>query len=163
MEFERFKPDCCDGNMKTTILIIILVLTAGTMDAQTVKEGLTSHRWEDRLVLVLTDDISNKTYQKQLEELYEEQEGLKDRRLVIYTILPDRYRSDQADHKEWEESSELYTTYKRSDASFEILLIGLDGSVKLRQDEFLPSNELFARIDRMPMRQAELERRDGGD
>lgn len=148
--------------MKSIVLIIILALTAATMDAQTVEEGLTSHRWEDRLVLVLTDDISNETYQKQLEELYEEPEGLKDRRLVIYTILPERFRSDQGDNKEWEESSKLYTTYKRSDASFEILLIGLDGGVKLRQDKILSNEKLFARIDRMPMRQAELERRDDG-
>lgn len=146
-----------------TVIIIILALTARTMDAQTLEEGLTSHRWEDRLVLILADDVSNDTYQRQLEELYEEPEELEDRKLVIYTILPDRYRSDHEVHKEWSESSELYTAYKRSDSPFELLLIGLDGGVKLQKESFLPNEELFDQIDRMPMRQAELEqRKDGG-
>lgn len=41
-----------------------------------------------------------------------------------------------------------------------ILLIGLDGSVKVERDEPLDLKTLFAIIDGMPMRQSEIDRKD---
>ncbi|MEM9823617.1 MAG: DUF4174 domain-containing protein [Bacteroidota bacterium] len=49
--------------------------------------------------------------------------------------------------------------YHQSKAPFEVLLLGLDGGVKLQQPEVLSCTELFAIIDRMPMRRQELRRR----
>ena len=144
--------------MRRYTIIILFILFV--MNNISYTQNLSSHRWEDRLVLVLSHDVSNETYQKQLKELYEDQEGLDDRKIVVYTILPDRYKSDESEHKEWEESGDLYKTYKKGNEAFQIVLIGLDGSVKLRQNQFISREELFERIDRMPMRKAELERRE---
>lgn len=120
-------------------------------------QNLSSHQWEDRLILILTDDTNNTTYQKQIHELYSDQQGLEDRKLVIYTILPDKFNRDDEENQEWIDSDELYSEYKKSEDSFEILLIGLDGGIKLRQQEFLSNKRLFGRIDQMPMRRRELQ------
>ena len=39
---------------------------------------------------------------------------------------------------------------------FEVLLVGKDGGVKLRQETPLSVDDLFATIDAMPMRQREM-------
>jgi hypothetical protein len=39
---------------------------------------------------------------------------------------------------------------------FEIILIGLDGSIKLKQTELLLTKDLFNIIDAMPIRKSEL-------
>lgn len=127
------------------------------MSTNSQAQDLSSHQWKDRLILILTEDTANETYQQQLDELYSDQQGLEDRKLVIYTILPDKFKRDDEAGQGWIQSGELYSKYKESDDSFEILLIGLDGGVKLRQDQFLSNKKLFDRIDQMPMRRRELE------
>ena len=43
------------------------------------------------------------------------------------------------------------------DVPFEISLIGLDGGIKLSQNEILTAEKLFGIIDQMPMRRIEVE------
>ncbi len=43
-------------------------------------------------------------------------------------------------------------------ATFELLLVGKDGGVKLRRDKPVAASELTALIDTMPMRQSEMRR-----
>ncbi|NBC02178.1 MAG: DUF4174 domain-containing protein [Bacteroidetes bacterium] len=143
-----------------TIFLLFTILIATTMNA--LSQDLSSHQWEDRLVLILTDDTNSTKYQEQIEELYSNPEGLNDRKLVIYTVLPNKFMRDDRESKGWITSDELYLKYKKSKGSFEILLIGLDGGVKLRQSEFLLNEDLFGRIDQMPMRRNELRNRGDG-
>lgn len=42
---------------------------------------------------------------------------------------------------------------------FAVLLVGKDGGVKRRANDPVNLNELFAQIDRLPMRRAEMEER----
>jgi len=121
-------------------------------------QELSSHQWEDRLILILTVDTSSTVYQNQIEELYSDKKGLNDRKLVIYTVLPKKFKRDNRENQGWIQSTELYAEYKQSDKPFEILVIGLDGGVKLRQSKFLSNEDLFGRIDQMPMRRDELEK-----
>jgi hypothetical protein len=140
--------------MKITLLLF-LTFIAMSMNSQS--QDLSSHQWEDRLVLILTDDTTNKIYQDQIEELYSDQQGLENRKLVIYTVLSEKFMRDDMPDLGWVESEKLYSDYKSSEKTFEILLIGLDGGVKLRQSEFLSNKKLFGRIDQMPMRRRELQ------
>jgi hypothetical protein len=50
--------------------------------------------------------------------------------------------------------------FREAEGSFEVVLLGLDGRVKLRQDKLLNCDRLYNTIDRMPMRQRELKSRD---
>ncbi|MCG2590558.1 DUF4174 domain-containing protein [Rhodohalobacter sulfatireducens] len=143
-----------------TLLLLFITIFAITMNAHS--QDLSSHQWEDRLILILTDDTSSNIYQKQIEELHSDQEGLEDRKLVIYTILPNQIKRNDIENSGWIQSGNLYSKYKKSEGSFEILLIGLDGGVKLRQSKFLSNEDLFGRIDQMPMRRNELRNRGDG-
>ncbi len=127
-------------------------------------QDLSVHQWENRVLLILSESSSDipinsgsqhSLFQAQLDTLQQYSSGLRERKLLIYQVMPSKFRS--AD-KGWQSSSMLYQKYKQTNAPFEVVLIGLDGSVKLRQTKILSSAELFAVIDGMPMRRAELQR-----
>ena len=112
----------CDDSMKTTIVLCIALFA---MSSQSHSQNLSSHKWVDRLILILNEDTTNSTFQDQIEELYSDQRAFENRKLVIYTVLPDKFKRDDRDNQGWVESDELYSEYKNNANSFEILLIGL--------------------------------------
>ena len=118
-------------------------------------QDLSEHRWESRLLLVLSDNFENDNYQKQISELKSYPAGLEERRLLIYRVERGFFIKGLESDKLWA-SEALYRQFKKSSAETEVVLIGLDGGVKLRQDNFLSCEKLFAVIDAMPMRRNEL-------
>ncbi len=70
--------------------------------------------------------------------------ALRERDVVVQAVTPDAARRDRP---------ELGVAAR---ASFELLLIGRDGGVKLRRDTPVAAKAITALIDTMPMRQAEM-------
>jgi len=142
--------------VKTTSIFIILVFASMTMlQAQ----DLSEHRWKDRLVLLLSDDLANPELRKQQQILTGLNQELRDRKIVVYTVTPEFLYTGLKEMKK-NRSNTLYRKYKKGKASFQVVLLGLDGGVKLRENREVKPEELFGLIDRMPMRRAEL--RNGG-
>lgn len=143
--------------MRYFILLLIIMLTGlhGFISAQ----DLSGHLWKDRLVLLYTEDKASERYAQQLDELKSDKEGLDDRKLVIYSITPTHVRKGR-ENGEWEVSNGSLNKFKEGKGGFEVVLLGLDGRVKLRQDQLLKRDMLYEIIDRMPMRQLELKNRD---
>jgi hypothetical protein len=119
------------------------------------------HRWQDRVLLVKTTNVDDDRWENQLAILAADPGGLTERKLVVYQITNGYYRKGWQPQGDWikiESNTFLPTTTSQG---FEIVLIGLDGGVKLRQHKLLPLAELYALIDGMPMRRAEM-RKNGG-
>jgi len=114
-------------------------------------------------LLVFTTDLSNKEYQEQLKELSVEEVGLADRKLMIYQVIPEKYKavdySDKEANPTWKDGRELFEKYMHADDQFRVVLIGLDGTVKRNQAEVISTSDLFTTIDAMPMRKAEMRRK----
>ncbi len=134
-----------------SLIICFLIAMTYTIQAQ----DIASHKWKNRLVLILTDDIGNATFENQIQELKEDIDGLNERKLLIYQIDPSRYKIG-FNKSDWTASKTLYEKFKEEETTFEVLLIGLDGGIKLRQSELLTREKLYAIIDGMPMRRAEI-------
>ncbi|APS37899.1 protein of unknown function [Salegentibacter agarivorans] len=117
-------------------------------------QDLSKHQWKDRLILIVAEQ-KNEKFQQQLTELQKHQQGLNERKLVIYQILPEKYTTG-FEEENWKNSSELFQKYKAEKSDFRVILIGLDGGEKLEQTEVLSAEKLFNTIDSMPMRQAEI-------
>jgi hypothetical protein len=126
-------------------------------------QDLKNHRWEDRILIIKTLDAKNEQFLAQLAEFKNANEEMKERRFVLYTILGDVYT--QINYKK---PKQLYTTDKISgrlanilddNQLFEVILIGLDGGIKLRQTQVLTKKELFGTVDSMPMRRSELRKK----
>lgn len=133
------------------IIILFMVLLSGSISAQ----DLTQYEWKNRLILILTTDVESETYKKQIETFRNEQEGFKERKLLVYQVTPYKYKTGFSG-QDWEKTTTLYEAFKKSDSGFEILLLGLDGGVKLRQSNLLTLQKLYSKIDAMPMRQQEI-------
>ncbi len=117
-------------------------------------QDLSKHQWKDRLVLIISEEKTEK-FQQQLTEFQKHQQALNERKLVIYQILPEKY-STGIEEENWKSSTELYKKYKAEKSDFRVMLIGLDVGEKLEQTEVLSIEKLFNTIDSMPMRQAEM-------
>ena len=141
------------GRFTRAIFLLFTMLIPGFSNAQV----LTKHKWENRLLLVLTDDTSNGKYQDQLQEFKKNLDGIKERKLLIYQITPEKFKLGFENSK-WKKSETVYQQFKKTDSQPEIILIGLDGGVKLQVPEFLSAKKLFATIDVMPMRIQEINR-----
>ena len=141
------------SNLKI-ILALLLLWQASTVTGQQVTE----YQWKNRLVVLLTDSQDSQLYQLQLEDLKTDLSGLKDRKILVITLTPD-YQITGIDNEIKQKAVLGYEKLKKETDGFEILLVGLDGYPKLRQSKLLRHHELFALIDRMPMRRSEIEKK----
>lgn len=139
-------------NFVNSTLFLLLIFSMNKLQGQSLK----THQWKERLVLLIANDQENKSLQKQLAIFRTDQEGVKERKLFIYQITPGKYKNGITPNTNWEESSTLFKEFRKLNSDFEIILIGLDGGIKLRQEETISNKELFALIDGMPMRRAEI-------
>lgn len=125
-------------------------------------QDLTDYRWQNRLVLILAEGSSNPLFQNQVQAFQAAEEDLRDLRIVVFQALPKGYARGTQSAPNWMSSDDLYQSYKSRDRSFEVLLLGLDGGIKLRRHQVVTIDELYDLINTMPMRRAELRRRGGG-
>jgi hypothetical protein len=137
------------------ILVVMFLISTGSIYAQ----DLSDHLWNDRLLVVYTVNDASELYKQQIDELQKDKMGLDDRKLVLYSITPSHVKKGW-DYGEWEVRNKPLDDFLSEDGNFEVVLIGLDGKVKLRQDQLLKRERLFKTIDSMPMRQHELRSRD---
>jgi len=61
-----------------------------------------------------------------------------------------------------EEARELRSAFSVADDAFAVILIGRDGSEKARWTEPVSAQEIFGKVDAMPMRQDEVKAKGGG-
>lgn len=122
-------------------------------------QSLSSHQWKDRLVVIYSDDTTNSTFQNQLQELKKDTEGIHDRKIVIYQSINGKVKKGLVENENCDNSEVEFQKLNDSHLKFEVLLIGLDGGVKLRKTDLLTIQELFGTIDQMPMRISEMRRK----
>ena len=142
---------------------ICYVLAAILTMHYTYGQDLKRHQWNNRVVLLLSDQEDIKTYQQQIAQFNGLPKDLLDRKIIIYQVLPKRYRImnnlKNTKSNNWIASTILFDKFANKGRDFKIILIGLDGSPKLEQANVLTATELFGTIDAMPMRRAELNRK----
>jgi hypothetical protein len=113
------------------------------------------YTWKNRLILILSNNPNSDVLNDQLRILKSDKLGLTERKLKIFRIHP--YDIDSLEKQEDVIVSErIYNHFIDKNETFQIILIGLDGGVKLRQNKILSRQELYTLIDSMPMRQAEM-------
>jgi hypothetical protein len=126
------------------------------MEAQDLKQ----HQWNQRLLLIIANDVNADEYRQQIAGLNKESQGCNERKLHVYQILPEQYTHNKlpvTDALDWKESDKLYKKYGTAEVDFKIILIGLDGTIKLEQEKPITAKDLFDKIDAMPMREDEME------
>jgi hypothetical protein len=120
-------------------------------------QQISDYQWKNRLVVLLTDSQDSELYQLQLKDLKTDLPGLEERKILVITLTPN-YQITGIDNEIKKKAALNYSKLKKETDGFEVILVGLDGYSKLRQSKLLSHQELFAQIDRMPMRRDEIEK-----
>ena len=122
---------------------LCLLLTVSGISAET----LNDFRWKQRLLVVTGGQAALRT------ELAKQEAGLIERDVRVFILNDPAKAPDKA------LATEMREHLKIRDGVAEVLLLGKDGQTILRwkADEFTIT-ALFAKIDAMPMRKAEMQR-----
>ncbi len=118
---------------------------------------LEEYRGKSRLLLVFAP-FPEHLYYRELETLIEVESCRLEERDILIGWFP-AFGLPNLDERllSVAEVDELHSLYGLDENSFAVLLIGKDGGEKYRTSEVPDLGEIFALIDTMPMRQAEME------
>ncbi|MEZ4459225.1 MAG: DUF4174 domain-containing protein [bacterium] len=126
------------------ILFCILAISAlGCATPSGTAVNLHQHQWRDRVVLLFSDDENHADLVAMRSALAQDLRGVRERDMVIYVLKP---------------SSKVGRQFGVAAHGFTFILVGKDGGEKMRQAQVVALKELYATIDRMPMRQREMRR-----
>ena len=138
---------------------LLLGLAAGKGAAQPV-QGLMDYRWEARIVLVFAPAEDAPLLVAQRAVFDAAADGLAERDVVVHTVLPDHVTPDLGTLPQ-EDAAALRDRYDVAPDAFAAILVGKDGTEKLRTETVLMPLALFETIDAMPMRRREMHEGDG--
>lgn len=147
-----------DGIIIKFSIILMVLYSFENMNGQ----NLQKHQWENRILIVKTSNINSNKYVEQLKEFENAATGMRDRKFVLYKIFGDQYKMTDFLNSKLNISGTVASQYFgkifQDKEDFEIILIGLDGGVKLQQTEILTKQELYDTVDSMQMRSSEIKR-----
>lgn len=144
--------------MKTTLLAIAIVAMSVLIE-DTMADPLAEYRWKSRVLLVFSSSADDEKARELRESIAAHGREFTDRDIVIGWIYADASGQLAGDELGAEHSESLRDAAVIADDDFQVLLIGKDGGVKSRYGSPPPLEDVFALIDSMPMRRAEMRRR----
>jgi Domain of unknown function (DUF4174) len=100
-----------------------------------------------RRILVFAPDSTNASFKNQNRIFEKEEKGCVERDIIVeYYVVKSK-------------GNPFFDKYQVSKSSFTVLLIGKDGSVKLRSKEIVSAERIYALVDAMPMRKDEMRKK----
>ena len=143
--------------MRLSLLVMcFLFLTSKFVFAQNLLDSLT---WKNRVVLIFSPNLTDKTLQKQIVEIKNDLPGHQERDLKVFFVLPDRLLDFQQKKLSEKDYTHVKERFHLSSKSFQFILIGKDGGQKMSASQLVPNPKLFAIIDAMPMRKVEINKK----
>jgi hypothetical protein len=110
-------------------------------------QQLRASRWQKRVLLIGAPTARQAGFQQQKKLLAAVPDQLRERDFLVKEIPYDQL--SPADRQYWQQE------LKQSLTSFAVVLIGKDGGVKRTETRPLAPADLFATVDKMPMRKRE--------
>ncbi len=118
--------------------------------------GMQAYRWSNRPLLIFAPSDDDPRLARQRRPLADRAKGVAERDMVLIEVTGDRVTQDGRQVGGPETIAELREEYGVGGEDFRVILVGKDGTAKLRREAPVTADELFERIDSMPMRQREL-------
>ena len=104
---------------------------------------LDSLRWKNRILLIFATGTEDKQLKSEIALIDKESAGFEDRDFRIFTIAEAGSAEQQ-----------LRSSFHARPDEFLVVLIGKDGSEKLRSNSVVAPQKIFHVVDSMPMRRA---------
>jgi hypothetical protein len=119
-------------------LVLLLMSLISTWSPQT--PDLKHFQWKNRILLLFAPTTADERLKKQTDQIEANRAGFDERDLLTF-IIP--------------EQSPLRAQFHVNNKAYIVILLGKDGTEKLRQESVVDPEKLFRLIDSMPMRRAE--------
>ncbi|MDQ3534139.1 MAG: DUF4174 domain-containing protein [Bacteroidota bacterium] len=115
------------------------------------------YQWKNRVLLVFTPDYEDARFKNQQEIITDNTNAIEERDLIVKIIS---LKSD-LEEKQFSKAEvlQLRENFSIGNSDYTVILIGKDGTVKLRINDVVQANQLFSLIDSMPMRKEEMKNR----
>jgi hypothetical protein len=140
--------------------LAILAVTALTVPS-TSEAGMQRFQWQNRPLLVFAPDGDDSALARQLEIAESHAAGWRERDMVTVVVAGDRPVTVDGTKAKDLANDTLRGRFGVTGNSFAAILVGKDGTEKLRRDAPISAAQLFRTIDAMPMRQREMGEREG--
>jgi hypothetical protein len=112
--------------------------------------------WKNRLVFIFTDSKDNNQYKSFKKDWNSNISEIQDRDMILFEIINNKHGFLESNFISDKSLRAIIRQIKTGDKPFEVVLIGKDGSVKLRsRDSSL--YYIFSVIDSCPMRKHEIQ------
>ncbi len=138
--------------------LILLALSSG-VKAQNVIDFFERFEWQNRLLLVFAPDADDPRLRRQDEILGAVGAGLADRDMRIIHLRPGAPVTVDGIAFATPAAADIYRDFDIDTSEFAVLLIGKDGTVKMKNNEPPAISAVFDLIDSMPMRQLEMQQK----
>ncbi|NNE28482.1 MAG: DUF4174 domain-containing protein [Saprospiraceae bacterium] len=102
------------------------------------------------MILLFSESTNSTKLIQQLDIFRGNESGFKERKLKVLELIGTEFDPKLEIYKSNSNESQ------RMKSPFEFVLIGLDGTIKMRSNDPVEMNRLFQLIDSMPMRRIEL-------
>lgn len=139
--------------MRQAPLFLLLVFTSLAWPEEVTIESIKDLQWKNRIILISAGEAS----EEWIYRLGESEAEIVDRDIVWIALWGSSYRSNLAASISEKLVDEIQSRYFENETT-RMVLIGKDGGVKDASNR-LNLSELFALIDGMPMRRAEIRSR----
>ncbi|PHI18827.1 hypothetical protein CEQ90_15865 [Lewinellaceae bacterium SD302] len=144
--------------MKVLVNLLLILLFPICLQSQ----ALNRFQWKNRVLILFTPEPDNPVFQQQFAELKTVVDEMVDRQLITIFVEPSGNFENTTLFVDEAEAAQYYDLYSPKPYQFEMILVGLDGNVKLRAtNSVTPAKAIFELIDSMPMRQKQLRKRYG--
>ncbi len=119
------------------------------MSAEARSTSLSSFQWKNRVLVVMAPGRQDESLAAQRRIFQQNASGMAERQIVLIEAADDDDRS-----------RELRRQFSGGDRAFKVVLVGKDGNAAVSSDRPLAANELFGKVDAMPMRRDEMRRKE---
>ena len=146
--------------LKTLFLIcLFLALSAGVVWAGKPMNDmdLGKYRWKNRLLFLFSPSPEVPAFQTLNGELDRNLDGVREREMLVFRVLEQGPSSRVSQEMTPPETKTLRQHFGITTGAFTVVLVGKDGTVKLKRQGPTALKDIFGLIDSMPMRQREMQ------
>ena len=116
--------------------------------------------WKKRPLLIFADAAGDEKLKDQLAAVERDRKGFDERDMALVVVIADGGHAGE-EALTGEAAALLRASFEVEDGEFAVILVGKDGTEKLRSNEPVEMARLFEVIDAMPMRRREMRERKG--
>jgi hypothetical protein len=118
--------------------------------------SLGDYQWENRLLVVSSPAPDEPKLARQLQQVAATGTEFEERDLVLISLATDGTSLAGKRKLDPTQVEEIRAALGIDAGAFAVLLVGKDGTVKLSKNTIVPMDDIYALIDKMPMRQHEM-------